>query len=294
MDKIIKKSLRIFFENSAIMQPLLTFVLFLFVFLSFAGMNIFYNNIFAFISVFLILSLFSAFLAGWFYMIKFGIDNFIEVDKTENIYPNYIANYNVETLKKFFLGVGEYFLPVLGVILLNIVIFTATIYIGQITFDANYLQLLNSKIILNSSAELPKINMNQIMLLLYIDLVSLVLHFIMLFWLPALFYKTKNPVVSLFVSIKYLFKNFLISAGLYCLLFASIIAFNIIFFISTLFPLLLFIVLIIFLYYLAFVFILIFSTFKYFILREKVNEIDNQDVFIKSSEVKDKNNGNEQ
>ena len=283
MEKVIKKSFRILFENSALMQPVILFTLFVFIFLSFAGFKISANSLYAIISMGMLLFAFTAFLSGWLYMITFGIEKYIEFDKNETNYPQYIANYNIETVKKFFTGVGEYFLPVLGVILINIILFAAMIYIGQIIFNTSYITLLQTKITIGT--ELPKISLNQLMLLLYIDLVSILLHFIMLFWLPTLFYKTKNPVISFFISIKYVFKNFLISLGVYFILFSGLILFNILFFISSALPLLPLIVLIIFLYYITFASILIFSTFEYIITKEKIKEINSKDVFIKSSEV---------
>ena len=283
MEKVIKKSFRILFENSALMQPVILFTLFVFIFLSFAGFKISANSLYAIISMGMLLFAFTAFLSGWLYMITFGIEKYIEFDKNETNYPQYIANYNIETVKKFFTGVGEYFLPVLGVILINIILFAAMIYIGQIIFNTGYITLLHTKITIGT--ELPKISLNQLMLLLYIDLVSILLHFIMLFWLPTLFYKTKNPIISFFISIKYVFNNFLISLGVYFILFSGLILFNILFFISSALSLLPLIVLIIFLYYITFASILIFSTFEYIVTKEKIKEINSKDVFIKSSEV---------
>ena len=146
----------------------------------------------------------SAFLSGWFYLVKKYVQ---EPDKD-----------NINTLMSDFTsGVGEYFLPVCGMIIIVFavcaILFLISSYFGMkyigdvgITPDkfsaalasANGLKEFLTSL---SKEQLVKINKWNI-LLLFTMLIS---YFSVLFYPPALFFKGKNCLKMFFVSLKDLF-----------------------------------------------------------------------------------------
>lgn len=286
MGNVIKKSFQILMKNSAIMQPIIFFVIFLIVFNSYVGVKALANSAFAFWFVLLALLSMTAFLSGWFYVIKYAVDNYCEFDKNDSEYSTKIAKYNIESLKKFFVGVGEYFLPILGLILLNIVIFTLFIYLGQKVFGVTYLQVLTMQITPQTVEEVLK-NTSLIKFLLYIDCLTLIFHFLTIFWVPFLYYKTKNPIMSFVLSLKFLFKNLVFSLGLYAFIITTFFAINFISLITSFIPLLSLIVFIVLLYFSAYIFILFFQSYKQKLVDNNVAEMNANDVFVKTCENKD-------
>ncbi|MBQ7450923.1 hypothetical protein IJS77_05840, partial [bacterium] len=89
----IKKSFQIIIKNSALIQPLIMFILFLLVFNAFMGMNVHANPAMSFVFLILTVLLLSAFLSGWLYMIKFAIDNYKGFDKNDPEYALKIGTY---------------------------------------------------------------------------------------------------------------------------------------------------------------------------------------------------------
>lgn len=278
----IKKSFDILFKNSAVMQPLILFILFLLIFNMFMGRNVLINPSLGIIFVILSVLLFSAFLSGWLYMIKYAVDNYKGFDKNDPKYIEKIGNYNIETCKKFFIGVGEYFIPVIITVILSMVISKLLLYGGQKLLNINDLNFIINGLSAQSIQELPQINLRQMAFLLYIDLVTFMFHFFTLFWMPEIFYKTKNTIFAFFKSIVFLFKNFLTSIGLFFFLFFCFFVFMIISFITSIIPFLPLIMFLIFLYLVSYSTILIFMTYKTINIKREIEEINSKDVFIKS------------
>ena len=173
------------------------------------------NVLFAFI-LFMLMT--TAFIAGWFNMIKIVIIN------PELNEPNSL-------IKDFPAGVGEYFLSSLGSVLimfiLSIFLFIASYYIG-INFIGNpeiSAQAL-SDALQNSSAlktfvsslsieQLEKLNYWNMLILATTSLGS----FLIFLYMPALFFENKNPIKAYLVSLKKLFsKNFFKTLGLFLLI----------------------------------------------------------------------------
>lgn len=161
----------------------------------------------------------SAFIAGWFNMIKIAVSAPTRDD----------AN---SLIKEFLPGVGEYFIPSLGlvsnvfilVVLMFIMSFVlGTKFIGDPGISAEALsKALESAPALK--AFLASLTMNQLEILnkwniLLLGTMSLS-YFLMILYVPALFFKRKNPYVAFFISIKDLFsKNIFKTLGIYILIF---------------------------------------------------------------------------
>ena len=304
MIKNIKNSFKILIKNSALMQPIVFFVLFLLFFNMFMGMKVLVNPNMGIIFIVLSVLIFSAFLSGWLYMIKYAIDNYRvfaknEADYEEKVrknnldtikkvfetdYAEMVGRYNVDTLKKFFIGVGEYFLPVILFTILCIIISNLLILAGQKALNISDLTFLTKGLAAQTVQDLPKISIKQTLFLLYIDGITFIFHFLTLFWLPEIFYKSKNVLAALFGSMGFLFKNFLTSIGLYLFLVFCFFAFMIITFITSFIPFMPLVMFLILLYLFNYSFILIFMTYKGINDKKEIEEMNNRDVFIKSKE----------
>ena len=172
------------------------------------------------IAVLLFLLMTGAFIAGWFNMVK------LAVSYPDSREPNTI-------IKEFTAGVGEYFLPSLGVLfnilLITLLIMYLTFFIGMKTigdvgissevFAKAFETTEALKVFLSglTAEQLMKLNQWNILIMSSLSLS----YFLVLLYLPALFYKKKNPFVALFVSLKDLFsKKILKTFGLYFLIFS--------------------------------------------------------------------------
>lgn len=160
-----------------------------------------------------------AFIAGWFNMIKIAI---LEPNRED---PNTL-------LKEFVGGVGEYFLPSLGAIFVMFIVSLLTLVasyfiginsIGDIGISAEEF----SKAIENSTAlkafvtglsfeQLKKLNMWNLLILGSVTITYL----LFLLYMPALFFKNKNPFIAFFHSLKNLFsKKFPQTLGIFLFIF---------------------------------------------------------------------------
>ena len=161
-----------------------------------------------------------AFLSGWFYMIKTCI-----IEERED------AN---SLIKEFAGGVGEYFLPTLGLIfvtfivslLLLIVAYWAGMkYIGNIGISADALskamESVNAlKTFLSSLSEEQLFKLNAWNFLLFGTMA--VTYFVIMLYSPVMFFKEKNPLKAYFFSLRDLFgRKFFKNLMLYLLLFIS-------------------------------------------------------------------------
>ena len=162
-----------------------------------------------------------AFLSGWFFMIKTCVSNPEQED------PNVL-------LKEFPAGVGEYFLPVLGLMINTIIIsvllilvsyFVGMKLIGDIGITPEALtkgmeSFAAMKTFLGSLTQEQIFKLNAWNMLLFFTMS--VTYFLIMFYSPALFFKEKNPFKAYFVSLKDLFsKKFFTNFGLFLILFVS-------------------------------------------------------------------------
>lgn len=142
-----------------------------------------------------------AFLSGWFFMIKTCVSNPEQED------PNVL-------LKEFPAGVGEYFLPVLGLMINTMVIsvllilvsyFVGMKLIGDIGITPEALtkgmeSFTAMKAFLGSLTQEQMFKLNAWNMLLFFTMS--VTYFLIMFYSPALFFKEKKSVQSLFCIIK--------------------------------------------------------------------------------------------
>ena len=284
MIKNIKNSFDIIIKNSAVMQPIILFILFFLFFNMFMGMNVLYNPNLGIIFLILSVLLFSAFISGWLYMIKFAIDSYKTFDKNDPEYAIKIGKYNIDTLKKFFIGVGEYFIPAIIVVVLSVFISNLLIYGGMKLLHINNLDFLIKSMSAQSAQDLPQFSLRQTAFFMYIAVVTL--GFLTLFWLPEIFYKTKNSIFALFKSIGFLFKHFLTAVILYAFLVFIFFAFQIISVFTMFNQILVLIMFILLLYLITYSIILIFMTYKNILAKKEIDDISAKDVFIKSDEEK--------
>lgn len=171
----------------------------------------------------------AAFIAGWFKMVK------------EAINDSYSENPNL-LIKDFLSGVGEYFLPSAGVVII-ISLFSILALIGAFLVGHNLIgdigitveQLNNAmssseelKLFISSLSDVQYIRISQWNLLI-LSTMALV-YFLLIFYLPALFYKNKNPFLALVIGIKDLFTRkiffifFLTLSALFFYLFLSMLS----------------------------------------------------------------------
>lgn len=160
-----------------------------------------------------------AFIAGWFNMIKIAI---LEPERED-------VN---SLLKEFPSGVGEYFLPALGAIFVIFIefglIFAASYFIGmntigdpKISTDAlskamQSATALKAFVLSLNPEQLTKINLWNMLVLGAMSIG----YFLFILYLPAIFFKNKNPFIAFFVSLKDLFsKKFFKTLGIYLLIF---------------------------------------------------------------------------
>lgn len=160
-----------------------------------------------------------AFIAGWFNMIKNAIINPEKED------PNTL-------IQEFPSGVGEFFLSSLGAIFVIFIFSTLMLicsyFIGANTIgdpgvsaDALASALKNTEALKTfvsslSIEQLTKINLWNMLILGTLTLI----YYSLFLYMPALFFKNKNPFIAFFISLKDLFsKKILKTTGIFLLIF---------------------------------------------------------------------------
>lgn len=252
----LKQSFKITNKYIILATPLIFFSLLSSLYILFsAGGNIFSQTC----AIALFIMMLTAFLSGWLYMIKLCINN------SENEDPNTL-------IKEFPAGVGEYFLPVLGmvfnIIIISIIFFTGTYFIGMKLIghvgisSASVNEILSSTEAMKNfmatltNEQLIKLN-NWSMLLMGTIILE---YFVLMFQFPTLFYKCNNPYKSFYISLKDLFsKKFLKNILLFFLLFFSYFILSILSTILGANIITHFIITLINFYYLVFIAVLIFN-----------------------------------
>lgn len=210
----IKKSYSIVWRNLILTQPPILFLLIMSILLG--GFNRLGANIYVliiFITSLLFLTI--SFFAGWFQMTKKTIA--FELDESTNNEEKALKSFGL--VKHFFPGVGDYFLSITGVGMLFIILTGLFSYIS-LKFGIKFLGALDIEF-LKKSLEITTANdMNiyfsslseeKLMSILkwfsYLFAVQTLGQLIVMWWIPALYYKTKNPITALFLNFKYLFKH---------------------------------------------------------------------------------------
>ncbi|CDE88396.1 unknown [Clostridium sp. CAG:729] len=162
-----------------------------------------------------------AFFASWFYMVKEAID----LSKQVFVLDADRAKATMNLFKALPVGIGKYFLSFVGfyIILFFIQVFaTPVVYLlgvniigGLDTESMQNLQVIAmDPSITNQSmaAFIDKLAPEQIIFfgkwsLLFMLITSIIMYLLM-FWIPEIIYKTPNPLVALWRSVVKLFKDF--------------------------------------------------------------------------------------
>lgn len=177
------------------------------------------------------LFMFGAFFAGWFFIARRAI----ELDKQEFIIDEDKAKASLSLIKEFPVGVGEYFLPFVGglilyaglfLLILTAAYFIGMHYIGNVGLSLNDLRVgLESPVALKSLVasltleQTKKLNAWNLLFMTVMTTYS----FITMFFGAQIVFGTKNPLVAFFKSIKFITKNFLGSLVLF--IYINIVSF---------------------------------------------------------------------
>lgn len=200
----------------------------------------------ALFSLITLLVMISGFMAGWFYMVK----KTLQLSDRMFVYEQD----RIEALKKLILslpnGVGKLFLSFLGFIVISMLstVLVYHILIGVIPVDK--LQNLADFLFFN----------NYVTSLLFI--ISSVLSFFGMLWIPEMIYNERNPIKSLRNSLIKTFKTFpktlLLYIYIYLIYFVNVFCIQYL----TNYPLVVFGLLILYYYFLLYIVILVFTYYE--------------------------------
>lgn len=228
-NNIFKQSASLLKKNLMIIQPLLLCVMIIMLMfiplLSKAVIDI------SFILTVILAGLCTtAFLSGWLnsvvYIVSLKNKKFSTLEEQKNS--------QIEILKKFFPGVADYIIPVSIVSIIYFGIGIGMIEIYRIIvkklmllnkFPVEFLNIINSgqQNEINNYIQ-NSLNNSQIATLLYIIAGSfiayLIFHFFVLWFMPAIFYSSKNPFIALFKATAFLFKNIKMSFYIVIVMFS--------------------------------------------------------------------------
>lgn len=211
MIKIFKEAFKISFDNIILATPLLVFLLLLNVYLMVAkdAVKAIPSTILFFLTLFL---MFSAFLAGWFYMVKIAVNNYKECKKLEGG-----ESYNL--IKEFPVGIAEYIKPYMGFSILYLIVanilFVTVYHIGMICIGSvgisvqQFASATEAPVAMQALLEsltkmqLMKINYWYLLVMFSVQIFSL----LTMFWPVEIMYSTKNPIIAFFKSIVRVFTN---------------------------------------------------------------------------------------
>ena len=214
MFKLLKDAIKITNDNIILATPLLLFMLILSLYIGFSRMSV--NSLpVLLLSCITVVFMTAAFFAGWFYMVKKAI----ALSKETFVLDTDKARATLDLIKKMPAGIGKYFWPFLGLILLAILIISVampaviklSLYIvGPLGLDAASMKdaLASAdgiKVFIDS------LSGEQIIKLFKIEMIfilfSAIFSYLFMLWIPEIIYSTKNPFMAIFKSIKKVFKQ---------------------------------------------------------------------------------------
>ncbi len=217
--------------------------------------------------------------AGFFNTLRSTLDLEYNVVKREDFS-------GFELLKTFPRGVSDYFLPALGIILIyllitflmfNVAILIGSKLIGMFSFSPEDLTKAMSS--MEALAEFQKNISPEDMAklskwhLLYMLITSIMTYFL-IYWLPETFYNTKNSILALFRAVKKVLMNPLHTLQLFVVIILINILTSVLMAVLLPIPVLMFLVYFIYFYGLVFVLMLIFNYYREkFVIREFIAEV---------------------
>ncbi len=220
MINIFKQAAKITNYNIILAIPLIVFVKLLDLYSLYSRVTVDSTHELILASV-TVLFMSGAFFASWFYMVKEAID----LSKQVFVLDADRAKATMNLFKALPVGIGKYFLSFVGfyIILFFIQIFaTPIVYLLGVNIigglDAASMQSLQliamdpSTTNQSMAAFIDKLTPEQIIFfgkwsLLFMLVTSVIMYFLM-FWIPEIIYKTINPLVALWRSIVKLIKDF--------------------------------------------------------------------------------------
>lgn len=229
MIKYFSRAFKITNENIILATPLILFLFLLSIYLDVAK-NAPENILSATLLLITTLFMLSAFLAGWFFMVKRAI----YLDKQEFIVEEEKAKASFSLIKELPLGIGEYFFPFLGGIIVYsalLILFSFITYqigihfIGKISLSpAELKMMLNSVETKTLISAIPTDKLTKLQIWYSTFIIVMTIHyFLTMFLAPEIVLRTKNPLMALFKSISFIFKNFLSAVILFA--YVNIISF---------------------------------------------------------------------
>lgn len=252
--------------------PLILFSFLSNIYLMFSAKGTILNVLFSMI-LFIIMT--GAFFAGWFKMIT----SIVQFPEEES---------NTQLAKKFTEGVGEYIIPSL-IAIINILLFTSLLlfishfagmkFIGNPNISVEALsqsmknpELLKTFIETLSQEQIIKINYWNLLLLGTLCINC----FLLIFYYPAIFFKSKNPFKAFYINLKNIFSTKILKTiGLYIIILSSWFVISLLTTLLTHNVILSFIMVLINFYYLIYISICIFDFYYHeFVLPDIKPSID--------------------
>lgn len=215
MIKYFARAFKITNENIILTTPLILFLFILSIYLDVAK-NAPETLLSAILLLVTTLFMLSAFFAGWFFMTKKAV----ELDGQTFIVDEDRAKASFNLIKEFHIGIGEYFLPFVGGIILYsfmfILLSLIAYHIGVHIIGKLNLGPAEVKSILNavetkalvSSISTEKLTKLQLWYAMFMVIMT-IHYFITMFLAPEIVLRTKNPLIAFFKSLIFIFKNFL-------------------------------------------------------------------------------------
>ncbi len=269
MLEYLKKALKITNENFIIVLPFVLFYILLNLYLGYTKYML-DTVLEALIAMLTITFMFAVFLAGWNYMVKKAL----ELSQKVFVFDEEAVKAHLGLIKTFPTGVGKYFLSFVGVVVIfvvllilisQIIFYFGINFIGKVDFTLDQITALTSstKGLLEFVENLPP---EQYVILakwnLLLMTASFVFSYLLMFWMPEIVYRTKNPLMALFKGIAKLFRKPLKSLGLFLLITFINFVLSFVMTFTLLLPILYFLFAAVYLYYIVYVIVLIFSYYE--------------------------------
>lgn len=269
MFKLYKEAFKTTIDTIILATPLVLFTFVLSIYLSFSKSSI--NSVpLLILTVITVLLMISAFMSGWFYMVKKAV----KLSQKVFVLDADRAKATFALLKTIPTGIGKYFLPflVMNILLILIIILLSIfihdigmILVGDVGIAPDVIKnaLLSSE---NLKPFLESLSYEQLVKLNYWNLLILffntIFTFLFMLLIPEIIYSTSNPFKAMFKSIVKLFSKFYKSIKLYFYiavvnfilsLLNSIVAGNLILY---------FLVLLLYFYFIVYITVLIFTYYE--------------------------------
>lgn len=269
MIKLFKDAFGITTNNIILATPLVLFMVLVSMYLGFSRYTVdtLPEALLSFVTLWI---MFAAFLAAWFFMVKKAV----ELSKTVFVMDDDQAKATLNLMKEIPTGVGTYFLPFLGFILLFLIVLTLwgalVFHLGQTFIGGLNLEPSQMKEPIASVQELSlfidKLTPEQVIKLsqwsFFIFISNAVFSFILMLWTPEILFSTKNPFTALFKSIKKVFMR--IGHAIKLFIYITLLNFSLSFLntFAILNPVTYFIMMIVYFYFLVYLVVLVFLYYE--------------------------------